>query len=150
MNFFYVLLLFLPFFVCCKTKKLLSPPAIEVYKINEDIPDQGKTTGKDYIHGIVLNTTSDTIQNAAILLKINDSICINTMTDFEGYFGVYYDQSKINDLSYFEVVKEGQAKRSVPFHIFIKDSTIVIDKIGKILSYDDYLSFSAKIRKCSW
>lgn len=134
----------------CKTKKAIDPPPIqEIAEIADPITHQNRPLGKEIVFGKVIYDDSLSTDLVAIKLTVNDSICVNTYGDFEGFFSVNYNPSLMNENSYFEFVFRNYTLKKIPFINFPKDGNVFLDKKGELVTYNEYRTFYEKIRSCT-
>ncbi len=151
-----ILLIFLLITIGCKTKQLKDAPSIDhIYEYVNDVQkddglmDSGKQLGGDRIGGKIVSDDGKIITLAALKFVVNDSICVNAYSDFDGQFGLWYDKNLIGDKSHFVVMFKKFSKKIVPFYEFQKNNSIVLHKNDKIITEKEYLKFYEEIRSCT-
>ncbi|KAA1243013.1 hypothetical protein [Aquimarina sp. RZ0] len=137
----------------CKTKQLKDAPSIDHIYDNliddELITDQIQLLGTDVISGRIINEDIKLIDLVAIKLTVNDSVCVNAYSDLDRLFSLNYDSSMINRDSFFEIVYYGYSRKKIYFSNFPKNGNILLDKSGKLISFEEYRKFYEEIRGCA-
>jgi len=134
----------------CKTRKAIDPPPIqEIEEIPYPVTHEYPLLGDDVISGKVMHNDSSSIDLVAIKLTVNDSVCVNAYGNFDGVFSINYDESIMNERSYFEFVFRDYAIKKISFLDFPTNGKVFLDKKGQVVSYDDYRNFYESIRACT-
>ena len=139
--------------VSCKTNISKEPTKVDyIYDhidYGELIMDRGKELGNDNIWGVIKDTDGNPMTLAAIKLVVNDSVCVNAYSNFDGQFGVLFDKNRITTNSHFVIVFEGYSRKIVPFNQFSEKEIIVLDKKSAIVTHQEYRDFYESIRSCT-
>ncbi len=125
------LIIFIPilFLDSCRKMNKLSPPSIqEIESIEHPITNESMPLEKNRISGKVIHQDSLTTDLVAIKLTINDSICVNTYGDFDGFFSLRFDASKIDTNSYFEFIFREYSIKKILYINFLENGEIHLDK----------------------
>ena len=144
----YIFISFLILLTSCKVK--IEPPKIpDLEKLEIYSHDYPSALGDDSLGAVILDANDKPITLAAIKLVVNDSVCINAYSNFDGQFGVLFDKNRITTKSHFIIVFEGYSRKIVPFNQFSEKEIIVLDKKSAIITHQEYRDFYESIRSCT-
>ncbi len=101
------------------------------------------------LQGRVLKPTNAAAPIAVVRLQLTEFSCAYAFTDVEGKFSIEYDTTKITPDSYFEIVIEGFPRKTISFSEFSSNSTMILDKRGKKVAYEEYRSFYQSMKDCN-
>ncbi|WP_103867596.1 hypothetical protein [Aquimarina sp. I32.4] len=145
----YILILVVLLLYSCKAQISLS----EIPDLDKDDSyyphDYPPPMGEDVTGGVVKDEKGKMIALAAIKLVINDSVCVNAYSNFDGNFSFMYDKKMINTNSHIIALFEGYSKKIVPFKKFKRSKLVTLDKSGDVVNHDEYRSFYESIRSCT-
>lgn len=127
----------------------IASEGVEENNENMEVEEKTKTEDISTVKGKVLKPDNTSISLVAIKLTLNDSECIYAYTSFDGTFSMQVDKSKITENSQLEIVIDDYARKIISFQEFFQSNEIVLDKKGKLVTYEEYRSFYETIKSCS-
>ncbi|SEL83620.1 Antitoxin component YwqK of the YwqJK toxin-antitoxin module [Aquimarina amphilecti] len=100
------------------------------------------------IEGSIKKSDGSVVPIAVVRLQLSDNSCAYAFSDYDGKFNIEIDTNKISGSSYFEIVIEGFPKKKILYSEFSNQSTIVLDKGRKKVSYDEYRAYYESMKNC--
>ncbi|WP_430411235.1 hypothetical protein [Kordia sp.] len=136
-----------------KSKQLLEPPPVIVYKDIQHIEDEEKSIeNKSYLYCKITDIQGNPLVLVASQLVVAEESCYSAYSDFDGFLQLRYDKTKITPNSYLEIVYKGFSKKVIPFANLEKEKgkEIQLETGDSVVTKEMCKCYYTQIRNCRY